>query len=406
MATPSISFDKIASYIADLKGKVHETGFKSTPFVQNFKELKTGADIGTKAIWLKKVLRSSIDFVGVGGITNIATTLPIVGSTASNPVVYNATTGTTELIIAREKMGVTAQPTPTSLTVVRGIKGTTAVAHLAGAKIYIKANAPIGSGKTNRNDARFSEREFNFISNQQYELNVSLMELQGRMKKWGDVNEASPEHQMKELKRLSWENMEACAFYDTRYEGTPTGVSTSAVTFTSGQDASAGGLSEFITLHGGLTPDSANNPITLANLQNDVEDLRARGAFNSVMDTEVGAGNALLFCGSGVYKALQNQLAAGRMLSATLDVKEFGLDIRRYDINGVSISIKQSDFVNKGEYFIVPNDKDKFAVEIYRLVEPTLEVPDMDQKSIGMSTTWSYRFGNASIALRRVGIAE
>ena len=403
MAIPDISFEKIASYIADLQGKVHETGFKSTPFVQNFKELKTGADIGTKAIWLKKVLRSSIDFVRTGGISNVATTLPIVGSTAANPVVYH-TNGTTELIIGTEKMGVVAAIAGPSLTVTRGIKGTTAVAHVAGEKIYIRSNAPIGSGKTSRNDARFADREFNYISNYQDELNVSLLELQGRMKKWGDVNEASPEHQMKELKRLAWENMEACAFYDTRYEGTPTGVSSADVTFTSGQDAAAGGLAEYITLHGGLEPDSANTPISLTDLQDDVEDLRARGAFNSVMDTEVGAGNALLFCGSAVYKALQNELAAGRMLSATLDVKEFGLDIRKYDINGVSVSIKQSDFVNAGEYFIVPNDKDKFAVEIYRLVEPTLEVPDMDQKSIGMSTTWSYRFGNASIALRRVGI--
>lgn len=97
-----------------------------------------------------EVLERSAATVGTGGITDSATTLPLSSVT---PIEVGMT-----LLIDTEQLFVTAldaTPTPDVATVVRGVNGTTAAAHLEGAAIDVYTYPVVGESCLTQVQRRF-----------------------------------------------------------------------------------------------------------------------------------------------------------------------------------------------------------------------------------------------------------
>jgi hypothetical protein len=398
------NYSNVPTLMAELDKVIHVAGGGIyTPAYKMFSKLQR--TMGTKEIWNKLVISSMKDTF-TGTITAVATDtlIPVTGSTTNNNIKYIA--GVTVLVAKGEKMLVTVVNSATSLTVIRAYAGTALASFVSGDEFSITYSNAIGVPQLGRDDTQYSTRNFNFHSNYQIEIPLDNLNKDGRHPRYSTLNEAAFDHQRKLKENELYRQIEVEFFQGTRYTEGDGPVSTAGVSFTAqGGKSFTGGLTQFISLDGGITDVLAGNPISEPRLRSQVRRLRLRGAFDDIGAMEES---------HSVQGWLLVPVEQGTMIQTIVDplrilndsvVKQFGTDVTIIDIEGVKLQLKRSIGIPKDKYFLVPSKKGLFDINIQRLMERQEDNVSGDRTTAIYENTWMNKFGNCFICLEAINCA-
>jgi len=397
--------DQFSSLMVGLSNKIHTTGSYATPALSMLRVDER--DLDSKEVWLKQNLTTMTDALGAAIVTEPAAgtveTITVAGGVGGATVLYFA--GYTDLLIESEFLRLISIISSTSLSIKRGARGTTPVAHADETRIYIFPTNATGAAKLGRNDSQLSSRNHNFAENFQLEIPTENLIRQGRRKSFSSVKEGSPKHQLSLLAKATRRVLEVSWFYGVRNEEGGAAVSDSDLTLTSdGGKVHTGGLRFYLGLDSGISNPSLGAPISELDLQSDIRELRDRGAFSDLDDTSFNEGQCMIFC-SLTQKDKIAQIVFPYRVQTDLKSNEFGTNIDVFDLSGIRCRIIASQGVQDSDIFYVPNNKNMFKIRVQRFVEPQEENVSGDQTTDIYATTWLNEVGNAFIVGERTGLS-
>lgn len=365
--------DRLATYQADFEKEILDIGFKGTPAFKRFKEM--AKSISTKKIWARRVLTSMEDQLNGAISSTTSTSFTVDGSTSANPI--KIWPGNMMALVDTEWVTISAQPTSTTWTVVRGAFGSTAATHADNARIYVMPINPIGSPKLGKDDSQLASREYNLIQNYQKELPVANPVRDGSMPNWVGDNEGTLAHQKKFWSEQARQASELSFFYGRRSAQGTAATSTAGVTLTadSGNNMT-GGLHYFNGQHSGRS--TTYTAYSMENLQTGCRALAESGAFNSYSDDEYDDADAIFFVSRVGFDKL-NQLRWPLEHYNDGKGNTLGSTTRNVLVSGITCAIEVSDCVQKGHSFLVPNRKDLYKILLKRWGEEQSPNYDGDQ---------------------------
>jgi hypothetical protein len=334
MPNPTVVSD-YASRLESISKILNTCADRSSPLLKQFAQFAATDVINTKHEWVNRTLVTLRDVLNAN-ITNSATTV-VTRANANSPARYIPnvsilTIGDEQMLVTAVTVGVST----TTLTVTRGVQGSTAAAATAGAGIAI-LNPRVEGFLANRDDSQYGVRAFNY--SQIFERQLKLSGTSQAIKTVGDENKVYSQMELLTLEIMK--ELENAVIRSSRYIAS------------NDTQRQMGGLIWWAKQVGNSS-NQGSNAITTTMLDNLIESYAQNGG-------DVGKMCLIL-----PYKQQRkiNELKASRIISGGMSQSEKTLTnaVDRYDFNG-SASIK---FILSTDLFpdeIIVCQEDKIAVK-------------------------------------------
>ena len=256
--------------------------------------------------------------------------------------------------------------------------------------IRLTRNTNIGADMGAQSDVSYATSDYNYISNFSYTVRLSNLQKEGRLTHY--IDEINFENQMANNTPDAIRNLEFRALKDFRVAGTD-GQTRNGNTIQAGNGSSAGGIITLANARGMYTASSGSAVISEDTLETDIIELRKRGAFNKVVDTERNMSMSTVkgFCTEATLGDLNKNIRMLRDASDAYTGKMngvLGTFATKAFVNGVMVDFEVTDGLEDNEILYVPRD-DLIEVRVLRMLEEEEPIFGGDNEARMYNVTYS-----------------
>jgi len=274
-----------------------------------------------------------------------------------------------------------------TVTVDQGTDSTLTYTATGTPKIRLIRNTPIGGDVGAQSDVSYATSDYNYISNFSYTVRLGNPQKNGQITHY--LDEISFENQMANNTPEALKILEFRGWKDFRVAGDGA-AARNGNTIQAGNNSSAGGVLTLANARGLYTASSGSATVSEDTLETDVIELRSRGAFNQVTDTERNMSSAScdVYCTEATLGDLNKNVRMLRDPSQAFNGTTLGSFSSQAYVNGILLNFKVTDGLEDNEIVYVPR-QDLIELRVLRMLEEQPAIYGGDNEARMFSVTYS-----------------
>lgn len=381
------TFDSLAAKTEVLQGLIKSTNV-NVPIFSNY--MKPIQSSGSRVEWFDQALKvtrvslSSTHTSGSGsfvlttsGLTNQYVVIPGV-----TQIMFNAGTA---------RFNVTNWNSATSTATVTLDQGSDATL-ASGQYVRLIRNTPVGEDWKANNDSIYATSDYNYFSNFSYTVKIANPNKNKQFTHY--IDEISFDNQLENNVPEAMKILEFRALKDFRYAGTG-GATRNSNTIQGGNGSSAGGILTLGAARSMYTVSAGSAVLTEDILETDMIELRSRGAFSKVTDTQRNTSMSVVkaYVTENTLGYINKNIRLMRAPEAFFGESQktngmAGTFASSYYINGVKVEFQVSEGLEDNEIFYVPRE-DLIEIQVLRMLEEQPSFPGGDNEARMYNCTFS-----------------
>lgn len=360
------TFDSLAAKTEIMQDLIKTTNV-NTPLFTDY--MKAVPETASRIEWFDQFLK--VDKIALAAThTSGSGSFQLATSGLTNP--YSVIPGVTKIMLGdgTARFNVTDWDSATSTATVTLDQGTDSTLTYVAAnppKIRLIRDTKIGGDAGAQSDVSYATSDYNYISNFSYTIRLGNPQKNGQISHY--IDEISFENQLANNTPEALRILEFRAWKDFRVAG-DNGAARNGNTIQAGDGSSSGGVLTLANARGMYTASSGSAVISEDTLETDVIELRGRGAFNTVTDTERNMSTAScdVYCSEATLGDLNKNVRMLRDPTEAFNGTTLGTFSSQAYVNGILLNFKVTDGLEDNEIVYVPR-QDLIEIRVLRMLE-------------------------------------
>jgi hypothetical protein len=255
-----------------------------------------------------------------------------------------------------------------SVTLAKGTDGSL----LSGSDLWLVRSSAIGENASSTNDVQYATSDYNYLSNFSFTIRIANPNKNGQIQY--HFEEITFDNQLENNIPEAMRTLERRALKDFRLSGTG-GVTRNGNTVQGGNASSAGGILTLAAARGLYTASGGSVVFNEDVSGEDIEELRLRGAFNTINDKtrDFGLSYCKAYCGQDVIGMLNKYNRQNRAPEAYFGQSDklggtAGTFTNTFVFDNVLVEYHPTQGLANNEVFYLPQE-DNIEIRVVRLME-------------------------------------